>query len=270
LFSAPNYIDVTINERPDKIWRLTGVYGEPRWEDKYKTWDRIRELHSQHNIPWVLIGEFNEILFSHEKEGGNPRPLNFMQAFRDVLTDCNLDDLGFVGDPFTWRRGRIRERLDRAIANPEWLIMHPEATVQHLESMRSDHRPILLETERPIALGGSGSKKFEAKWLKEDSFREVVEDAWAKANVEVTEGGVLARLSHMHSLLHAWDRDILQKPKRRLRTAQRKLERAMVGPLSEENEVIMREQAALIELLLEQDEVHWMQRSRANWLQHGD
>jgi hypothetical protein len=29
LFSALNYIDVTIQERPDKIWRLTGVYGEP-------------------------------------------------------------------------------------------------------------------------------------------------------------------------------------------------------------------------------------------------
>jgi hypothetical protein len=89
------------------------------------------------------------------------------------------------------------------------------------------------------------------QWLKEDSFREVVEEAWAKANVEVTEGGVLARLSHMHSSLHAWDRDILQKPKRRLRTTQRKLERAMAGPLSEESEVIAREHAALIELLLE-------------------
>jgi hypothetical protein len=111
LFSAPNYIDVQIQERPDKIWRLTGVYGEPRCEDKYKTWDRIRELHSQHNLPWVLIGDFNEILFSHEKEGGNPRPLNFMQNFRDVLTDCNLHDIGFLGDQFTWRRGRIRERL---------------------------------------------------------------------------------------------------------------------------------------------------------------
>jgi hypothetical protein len=181
-----------------------------------------------------------------------------MQVFRDVLTECNLDDLGFVGDPFTWRRGRIRECPDRAIANPAWLVMHPEATVQHLESMRSDHRPILLETERPIVSGASGSKKFEAKWLKEDSFRDVVEEAWAKANVEVSEGSVLARLSHMHSSLHAWYRDILQKPKRQLRTAQRKLERAMVGPLSKENEVIAREHAALIELLLEQDKVHWM------------
>jgi hypothetical protein len=44
IFSAPKYIDVQITESPDKIWRLTGLYGEPRWEDKYKTWDKIREL----------------------------------------------------------------------------------------------------------------------------------------------------------------------------------------------------------------------------------
>jgi hypothetical protein len=70
-----------------------------------------------------------------------------MQAFRDVLSDCNLDDLGFLGDQFTWRRGHIRERLDRALANPMWLAMHPEAIVSHLDLMRSDHRPILLKTQ---------------------------------------------------------------------------------------------------------------------------
>jgi hypothetical protein len=38
----------------------------------------------------------------------------------------------------------------------------------------------------------------------------------------------------------------------------------------DENEVIAKEKAALIELLLEQEEVHWQQRSRVNWLQQGD
>ena len=82
IFSAPKYIDVRVLEGPDKIWRLTGIYGEPRWEDKYKTWDKLRELKDDHNIPWVVIGDFNEILFSHDKEGGNPRPQNYMQALR--------------------------------------------------------------------------------------------------------------------------------------------------------------------------------------------
>jgi hypothetical protein len=167
LFSHPNYIDVIVQESPEKIWRLTGIYGEPRWEDKYKTWDRMRELHAQNNLPWVTIGDFNEILYSHEKEGGNTRPQHFMQAFRDAVNDCNLEDIGFSGDPFTWRRGRIRERLDRELASSTWITMHPEASLQHLECMRSDHRPILLDTDPRVSNGNSGKvKRFEGSGSK--------------------------------------------------------------------------------------------------------
>jgi hypothetical protein len=108
IFSAPKYIDVQTSEN-DRVWRLIGIYGEPKWEDKYKTWEKFRELSASQNLPWIVIGDFNEILFSHEKEGGNPRPLSFMQGFQDALTDCELEDLGFSGDNFTSKRGRIRE-----------------------------------------------------------------------------------------------------------------------------------------------------------------
>jgi hypothetical protein len=173
------------------------MYGESRWEDKYKTWDKVRELNAQYNLPWVIIGDLNEILYSHEKEGGNPRPQIFMQAFRDVLNDCDLEDLGYSGDAYTWKRGRIRERLDRAIANRSWQDMHPEAAVQHLEYMRSDHRPILLDTEyQAIPSNQHYTRKFEAKWLKEESFNEVVKQAWENAG-ETTDC-VLDRLAHMH------------------------------------------------------------------------
>jgi hypothetical protein len=72
----------------------------------------------------MVFGDFNEILYSHEKEGGNHRPQNYMQAFRDALTNCGLEDLGYSGNIFTWKRGRIRERLDRAVANEAWNTMH--------------------------------------------------------------------------------------------------------------------------------------------------
>jgi hypothetical protein len=132
-FSAPNYIDVKITEGPNNIWRFTGLYEEPRWEDRYKTWDKLRELKNIFTLPWVVMGDFSEILYSHEKEGGNPRPQSYMQAFRDALVDCELDDMGFSGDVFTWKRGRIRERLDRDVASGYWLAMHPNAKLLHLE-----------------------------------------------------------------------------------------------------------------------------------------
>jgi ADP-ribosylglycohydrolase len=40
--------------------------------------------------------------------------------------------------------------------------------------------------------------------------------------------------------------------------------------MSDENDIIAKEKANLIELLLEEDEIYWAQRSRANWLQFGD
>jgi hypothetical protein len=67
LFSAPNYIDIKILENDGREWRLTGMYGEPRWQDKYETWDKLRELNAQYDLPWVIIGDFNEIMFSVKK-----------------------------------------------------------------------------------------------------------------------------------------------------------------------------------------------------------
>jgi hypothetical protein len=149
--------------------------------------------------------------------------------------------------------------------------MHPGAVLSHLEYTRSDHRPILLDTEYQSLPGNnnSGTKRFEGKWLKEEGFREEVQRAWEAAG-HATSNEVLSKLNHMHQALHAWDSKVLKKPKRRLRKAQREYNNAMTGPISDESEKKAKESANLIEILLEQEEVHWLQRSRANWLQSGD
>jgi exonuclease III len=69
IHSYPMYIDVRIIENQDKIWRFTGIYGESRWDQKYKTWDKLRELRNNSPLPSIVLGDFNELLFSHEKEG---------------------------------------------------------------------------------------------------------------------------------------------------------------------------------------------------------
>lgn len=44
----------------------------------------------------ALLGDFNEVLFGHEKEGGRPKSQTCMDKFREALELCGLSDLGFL------------------------------------------------------------------------------------------------------------------------------------------------------------------------------
>jgi hypothetical protein len=88
-----------------------------------------------------------------------------MQAFHDALGDCGLEDLGFSGDPFTWKCGRLRQRLDWVVATHSWSVQHLSAVLQHLGYIKLDHRPILLDTDYQagVAQQRQGPRRFEAK-----------------------------------------------------------------------------------------------------------
>jgi hypothetical protein len=69
-----------------------------------------------------------------------------------VVLFHNLHDLGFAGDVSTWRnkqtRGdsHIRERLDRAVTNPEWRMQFPLVHVKNWDPYHLDHRLVPIET----------------------------------------------------------------------------------------------------------------------------
>ena len=101
------------------------------------------------------MGDFNEILLAGEKQGGQPRSQGCMDRFREALEHCELADLGFEGDPFTWRNNNhssdlyIRERLDRAVANKDWTSRFPLYHIINGEPRHSDHRPVIVDTDPP-------------------------------------------------------------------------------------------------------------------------
>lgn len=55
--------------------------------------------------------------------------------------------MGFTGEQFTWTRRRIRERLDRAVCNAGFHGLFPNARIINAPHLKSDHRPVVLETE---------------------------------------------------------------------------------------------------------------------------
>ncbi|MBA0753826.1 hypothetical protein Gogos_020747 [Gossypium gossypioides] len=90
-----------------------------------------------------------------------------MEAFRGVLEECQLMDVGYSGVWFTWEMGNlpktnVRERLDRRVANVEWMSMFPSTMIQHIPHSFLDHYLLLIRTELGTNELASRRLRFEA------------------------------------------------------------------------------------------------------------
>jgi hypothetical protein len=67
LESDERYIDVPIREDPlSDPWRATFVYGEPRVEDRHRMWEILQRIKTRSDDPWIVIGDFNEVMWQYE------------------------------------------------------------------------------------------------------------------------------------------------------------------------------------------------------------
>jgi hypothetical protein len=69
--------------------------------------------------------------------------------FREILSYCDLHDLGFRGRPWTYDNKQagernVKVRLDCAVANLGCADWFPDAILEHIVSPRSNHCPIVL------------------------------------------------------------------------------------------------------------------------------
>lgn len=102
---SKNHIDVEVNVQGWSRFRLTGLYGEPNRAKRRETWDLIRFLARDNSLPWVLIGDMNNVACQMDKKGGRRYPSWLIRGFQDVMDDCELMDMDLQGYPFTFERG---------------------------------------------------------------------------------------------------------------------------------------------------------------------
>lgn len=129
-----------------------GIYGYPEEKNKRLTWELIRRLIPPNGKPWLCVGDLNDTLATSEKIGGNIRSVSQLEFGRDVVRDCGLFDLGFEGSNVTWSNGRrgqenIQARLDRALANEEFMARFNPIKVSHLAKFGSDHVVLKITLE---------------------------------------------------------------------------------------------------------------------------
>ncbi|CAL9030265.1 unnamed protein product, partial [Prunus brigantina] len=60
------------NPKEDEGWLFTMVYGSPCNTKREALWQHLDSVAKAHQYPWLIMGDFNEYLFAHEKY--SPRP----------------------------------------------------------------------------------------------------------------------------------------------------------------------------------------------------
>ena len=83
-----------------KTFRVTFIYASVLIATRRRLWNSIRCL-SPNSCPWILIGDFNAILGSHERMGGNlPNPTS-CQDFANMIAENDLQEIEAKGAFFT-------------------------------------------------------------------------------------------------------------------------------------------------------------------------
>ncbi|XP_019244264.1 PREDICTED: uncharacterized protein LOC109224131 [Nicotiana attenuata] len=147
------HVMIQVFPNPQK-WLFPAIYASPHYHTCRLLWRNLMYLADTYKGPWLVRGDFNEILCSTEKFGGRPISNPRSSRFADYLNYCQLVDLAYTGSKYTWTNKRhygsnILERLDRILANYDWITLFPEASVRHLPRTHSDHNPLLLTFHSP-------------------------------------------------------------------------------------------------------------------------
>jgi hypothetical protein len=238
-------------------------------------WELLRRVKPRSSAPWLMIGDFNEALWSFEHLSVRRRPKWLIADFREILSHCDLYDLDIRGNPWTYDNKQtgdrnVRVRLDRAVASPSWTDWFPGAILKHITTSRSDHCPILLCLEREEA-GNSPQRitQYEIMWEHDESLQEAIKDSWTSGAPIQSSGDVANNLKRVMSSLKSWSYEkfgAVNKELKKIRKRMEELEASrLYGDHRELNELCKR-----MDELLYGEEMMWLQRSQITWLKEAD
>ncbi|KAL8476903.1 hypothetical protein ACS0TY_029271 [Phlomoides rotata] len=251
-----NHIDFTMEDEVE--WRLTGIYGHPEDNQKWRTWMLLDMLGVDFTWKWLCVGDFNEVLYGYEKMGGIPRAEGRMIESRECLERNRLNDMGYTGHAYTWSNKQSYSCLET----------FPSFRVSHLTRFMSDHYPIVVEW-REIPADSMQERKrpfrFKAVWLGEQACTSIIENVWAQDSAL----GVTHLAANLHlcgNELHVWGENDFGNIKKEIRTCNKELKRMQRAYQDVDTVQKINILEKHLPGLYRMDEIYWLQRSRISWM----
>ncbi|KAL4284332.1 hypothetical protein GQ457_16G009900 [Hibiscus cannabinus] len=139
--------------------------------------------------------------------------------------------------------------------------------VFHLQKLRSDHRPILLNTYLNDGNRGNRPFRYLVAWNEHPDFQNLLSSTW------LIDRPFQDNISEFQDKSRKWSLDVfghIDKRKNQILTRLKGIEKALerrANPFLIELEVSLKRE---LDKILEQEDSLWFQRARTKWIQWGD
>ncbi|XP_022876816.1 uncharacterized protein LOC111395022 [Olea europaea var. sylvestris] len=158
-------------------------------------WNNIMDFNANVSLPWMILGDFNNVLKFDEKSNGAEVTPYEIKDFANCCLHVDLTDVRSIGCFYTWTNNSIWSKIDRAMMNDIW-VQNGAYGLADFSPLRclSDHSSCIVSIhDREV--NTRKSFKFFSMWTMHEDFQGLVQASW---NFEVvgTKQFVLCKKLH--------------------------------------------------------------------------
>ncbi|XP_056695746.1 uncharacterized protein [Spinacia oleracea] len=259
-------------------FEFTAVYGLHTIDHRKPLWVDLVNIASTVSKPWLLMGDFNSVLYSGDRINGSQVQDSETRDFEGCIDAAGLAELKSCGHFFSWsNKGQgdrgISSRIDRALGCAAWHTVFDGAIVDYLNPGISDHSPLVLTCNAEDHSKGRPFRFFNYM-AGHPSFTQVVQDGW-KVNIHGTAmyqvWQKLKCVKQGLKTLHKKEFARLEERIDNIRTDLDGIQHLLAAtPTDSELQVNEKKQLELLKKFLGIQESAYRQKSRIQWLKTGD
>ncbi|CAK8576024.1 unnamed protein product [Lathyrus sativus] len=163
------------------LFWLTAIYAHNQLQCRKELCQDIERINAQQNGPWILVGDYNNVMKTEDRIGGNDVTEQEYIDLTEMMSNTCLYEKDSGGDYFTWSNKQgdnaIYSRIDHVLCNVEWMQQNGNTTLTNMNPSISGHAMIVLhdsiKAQRP-----KKQFRFINCCAEMDNFQEIVKNNW--------------------------------------------------------------------------------------------
>ncbi|XP_058726600.1 uncharacterized protein LOC131597960 [Vicia villosa] len=162
---------------------MTAIYALNQLSHRKNLWNDIQSLGDRINMPWIIIGDYNNVLKVNDRMGGNEVQEYEYRDLENMMEAIGVYEHETQGPHFTWSnkhsQNLIHSRIDRALCNSLWFTKFQDSRIDVLNPHISDHSPLKVWMDRHNMISRQKRRfKFLNCVTEKPEFMEILRSNW--------------------------------------------------------------------------------------------